>query len=307
MTVEHHTSDQVSTTGHQWDDEEGFPLQEYNNPLPKWWVLSFYATIVWAVIYWFLYPAWPIGNGFTKGLLGWSSLQQLQEEVKAAAAEQKPMNDLMAATPLEKIAGDPKLLEFALAGGKTVFGDNCAPCHGSGGVGSVKGFPVLVDDDWLYGGTLAAINHTVNHGRAGVMPGHLDSMGGLFKEAQIKDLTEYVLSLSGGQADKVVAERGNQLFHGEAGCNNCHGDKGKGSVLDSMGGSKIDSNMGAPNLTDKIWLYGGDREMVYQSIAQGRKGEMPAWGDGFAGLGKKLEPLALKKVVLYVHSLGGGK
>lgn len=301
-----HPTSKVNTTGHQWDDEDGAPLREWNNPLPKWWLYSFYATIAWAVVYWILYPAWPLATDYTRGVLGWSMHTQLKEEIDEARALQKPYLDKLAATPMEEIAKDPKLLAFAKSGGKAVFGDNCGPCHGSGGEGS-KGFPSLVDDDWLYGGTLADINESVNYGRAPMMPAHLDSAGGAFTEPQVRDLTAYVVAISGGSAEAQAAERGKALFMGDAGCNNCHGDKGDGAVLGSVGDMKLDKSVGAPNLTDRIWLYGGDPETIYQTIAKGRAGKMPAWGEGWSGFGKKLDPLAVKQVVLYVHSLGGGK
>lgn len=297
---------QVGTTGHQWDDDEGYPLKELNNPLPRWWLYTFYATIVWAVVYWVLYPAWPLPGGFTRGMLGWSSIGQLNEEMDQAKVARKEFDTKLQATSLDAINKDPKLLAYAMSGGKSVYGDNCAPCHGSSGTGAV-GFPSLRDDDWLYGGTLADINETLNNGRQAMMPAHLKSAGGAFEEAQVKDLVEYVSSLSGGQADAAAAKRGDALFHGDAACNACHGDTGKGAVLDSTAGAKIDKSIGAPNLTDAVWLYGGDKATLFKSIAQGRNGRMPAWGTGYQGLGKQLSELQVKQLVLYVHSLGGGK
>jgi cytochrome c oxidase cbb3-type subunit 3 len=296
----------VKTTGHQWDDEEGYPLREYNNPLPRWWLYTFYASIIYALVYWVLYPAWPLLNDFTKGTLGWSMYQELEEEMAAAKAMQRPFNEKLAALSLEEIIQDNKLYQYAISGGHALFGDNCAPCHGSGGVGShAKGFPNLVDDDWLFGGTLADITETLNQGRTGMMPVHLESAGGSFSEAQVRDLAQYVLSLTNKASDPTAVERGTALFHGDAGCNGCHGDHGKGSAIDTVAGEPIDHSVGAPNLADAIWLYGGDPETVFRSVARGRTGKMPAWGEGYVGFGKRLDPLAIKQLVLYVHSLGG--
>ncbi len=300
-----HEKQPVETTGHQWDDDEGYPLKEYNNPLPKWWLYTFYATIIWAVIYWIFYPAWPLLDGFTKGRLGWSQYKQLEEETAAAKAAQKPFDDQLAKLSLKEISQDPRLLQYAISGGKAVFGDNCAPCHGSGGIGA-KGFPALVDDDWLYGNSLTAIHTTIDGGRSGMMPAHLDSADGAFSSDQVEDLTDYVLSLSKAQHDASRALRGKALFHGEAGCTGCHGDSAKGSFKDTVAGEAIDDGTGAPNLTDGIWLYGGSREAVRESIALGRNGKMPAWGSGFEGFGRQLDPLSIKEVALYVHSLSGG-
>lgn len=301
---------QVETTGHQWDDDEGYPLTEYNNPLPRWWLYTFYATIAWAVVYWFLYPAWPgIGaDGFTKGSLGWSQYQQLEEEMAEGRAIRAPFDRQLAAAKLSEVAQNPGLLAYATSGGKAIFGDNCAPCHGSGGVGSkAAGFPALVDDDWIFGGSLEAIDATINHGRTGLMPAHLEAAGGAFSAAQVTDLAQYVMQISHQDHDAAAASRGDALFHGDAACNSCHGDQGMGSLNDTVAGEAIDDATGAPNLTDAVWLYQGDLQTVTTTISRGRTGKMPAWGEGFDGFGRKLDPLDIKKVVLYVHNLGGGQ
>ncbi|MBF0186844.1 MAG: cytochrome-c oxidase, cbb3-type subunit III [Magnetococcales bacterium] len=298
----------VETTGHQWDDDEGYPLKEYNNPLPRWWLYTFYATIVWSVIYWILYPAWPLVNDYTRGVLGWSQYSQLEEELAEAREMQKVWDDKLATLSLEQISNDNTLLQYAISGGKAVFGDNCAPCHGSGGVGShAKGFPALVDDDWLFGGTLADIEESVQNGRTGTMPAHEEKYDGALNAQQVDVLTDYVLSLSGLGHDAQKAVAGKELFEGEAACVVCHGDSGKGSLKDVAFGDPIDRSVGAPDLTDAIWLYGGDRTTIRTSIAKGRTGKMPAWGEGFSGFGRKLDPLSIKEVTLYVHSLGGGR
>jgi cytochrome c oxidase cbb3-type subunit III len=300
---------EIETTGHKWDDEEGYPLQEYNNPLPKWWLYTYYATIIYAIVYWILYPAWPTPSGdFTKGVLGWSQYSQLQEEMDAGKAAKKPFDDKIAALSSTEIINDPQLLQYAVSGGKAIFGDNCAPCHGSGGVGAkAGGFPALVDDDWLYGGTLAAISETISGGRAGQMPAHLESADGSFTVSQVEDLTQYTLSLSGRLVDTGAAGRGAALFHGDAGCNGCHGDAGDGAVKGSVDGEKLDASIGAPNLSDAIWLYGGEPDMVRKSIALGRSGKMPAWEVDSEGSNRKLDALEIKQAAIYVHTLGGGK
>ncbi|MEO5348621.1 MAG: cytochrome-c oxidase, cbb3-type subunit III [Magnetococcus sp. YQC-3] len=297
----------VETTGHQWDADEGYPLQEFNNPLPKWWLYSFYATIIWSVIYWILYPAWPLPEGFTKGVWGWSMQQEFAQDMAMAAAQKKGADERLAKLSLQEIAKDNQLLQYAMSGGKAVFGDFCAPCHGSSGVGVKSGgFPNLADDDWLFGGDLNTIQETISNGRSGQMPAHLQGAGGAFTEAQVNDLTEFVLSLSGRSKDATATQRGALLFRGEAGCNGCHGDKGDGSVKGSFNGGPVPP-VGAPNLTDNIWLYGGEPAAIRESIARGRVGQMPAWSSEAKAVGKKLTPLQIKQVALYVHGLGGGR
>lgn len=298
----------VETTGHQWDDDEGYPLKEYNNPLPKWWLYTFYATILWAFVYWFFYPTWPMVDDYTRGLLGWSMHKQLEEEMAEAQVQQKPFNDRLEQMSLADITRDPQLQQYAISGGKAIFGDNCAPCHGSGGIGSLAGgFPVLVDDDWLIFGTIEGIQETIQKGHTAMMSAHQTEFGGAFTASQVDDLVAYVLSLSGREGDKEAQARGGVLFKGDAGCVGCHGDNGKGSAKDTSGGSPMEKTIGAPNLTDGIWLYGGDAAAVRLSIAKGRSGRMPAWSMGSEGLNRKLSPLAVKQVAVYVHSLGGGE
>ncbi|MBF0358182.1 MAG: cytochrome-c oxidase, cbb3-type subunit III [Magnetococcales bacterium] len=299
---------EIETTGHKWDDEEGYPLTEYNNPLPKWWLYSYYATIIFAVVYWVLYPAWPTPNGFTKGILGWTQYGQLKEEMEEGQKARKVFEEKLSSLTSQEISQDSQLLQFAISGGKTIFGDNCAPCHGNSGIGSkVGGFPTLVDDDWLFGGTLENITTTIKYGRKGQMPAHLEANGGSFSQAQVSDLTQYALSLSGRASDNAAVTRGDELYHGEASCNSCHGDHGKGSLIGKADGEPIDNSIGAPNLSDAIWLYGSDPATVEASIAKGRTGEMPSWAEDSDRAGRKLNDLAIKQVSIYVHSLGGGQ
>jgi cytochrome c oxidase cbb3-type subunit 3 len=277
----------VETTGHVWDG-----LKELNTPLPRWWVLTFYVTIVWAVGYWIAYPAWPTLDGYTRGLLGHSQRASVANEVAAAKASQGALREKLAQTPLAQVKGDAELLRFALAGGAAAFASNCAPCHGRAAQGSA-GYPNLNDDDWLWGGDIDAIYQTIAFGirsghaqaRESQMPRYgLDKLLG---EAQIDDTAEYVLSLAGRSQAKGAPERGKKIFQEQ--CASCHGEDAKGKT-----------ELGAPNLADAIWLYGGDKAAIVESIRTGRGGVMPAWQD-------RLDRVTLKALAVYVHSLGGGK
>jgi cytochrome c oxidase cbb3-type subunit 3 len=277
----------VATTGHEWDG-----LKELNKPLPRWWLLTFYACIVWAVGYWVVYPAWPTLTGYTRGLLGYSQRTAVSDEVGAARAAQAAYRDKLAATPLDRIKDDPDLLRFAMAGGGAAFQVNCAPCHGRGAQG-FAGYPNLNDDDWLWGGTLDEVHKTISSGvRSDAKDTHISQMPRyglekLLEEPQINDAAEYVLSLSGKATDADAAGRGQKVFAEQ--CTTCHDADGKGS-----------KEFGAPNLTDAIWLYGGSKAAIVESIRTGRGGVMPAW----AG---RLDPVTVKSLAVYVHSLGGGK
>jgi cytochrome c oxidase cbb3-type subunit 3 len=277
-----------TTTGHQWDG-----IKELNTPLPRWWLLTFYATIFWAIGYWIAYPAWPLVSSYTTGVLGWSSRGSVAVEL---ANLEKIRGEKMAAlgsASLADIEKDPALLALARARGKTVFGDNCAPCHGSGAAGA-KGYPNLNDDDWLWGGTLDQIMQTIQYGvRSGHPKTHESAMlafgkEGVLKPEQIVAVANYVRSLSGlPTAPGYDAAAGAKIFADN--CVACHGDKGQGN-----------QELGAPNLTDKIWLYGSDEATIIETITNGRSGVMPAWVD-------RLDPSTIKVLAVYVHSLGGGK
>ena len=262
---------QGDVTGHQWDG-----LQEYNNPLPRWWLWLFYITIVFALGYLVLYP----GLGSFKGMLGWSSQEsRYPEEMAAADATYGPIFQKYAAMPVEEVAKD----EQALGMGKRMFLNYCAQCHGSD-AGGAKGFPNLTDNDWLYGGTPEQIKQTIMAGRNGVMPPHKDRVD----EAGLDALVNYVMSLSGREADAAKAEQGKQLFTANA-CMACHGVDGKGNQA-----------LGAPNLTDNIWLYGSSADTIRRTIAEGRMGQMPAHAD-FLGADK------VHLLTAYVYSLSQGK
>ena len=289
--AEHNDIDQISgtaTTGHQWDG-----ITELNTPLPRWWVITFYITIVWAVGYWIVYPAWPMLTSHTTGLFGYSTRGDVAVEL---ANLEKIRGDKMVklgAASLAEIEKDPALLALARARGKTVFGDNCAPCHGSGGAGA-KGYPNLNDDEWLWGGSLDQILQTIQFGvRSGHAKAHESAMlafgkEGVLKKDQIVTAANYVRSLSGlSTAKGYNASEGAKIF--AENCAACHGDAGKGN-----------QELGAPDLTDKIWLYGSDEATLLDTIGNGRAGVMPAWVG-------RLDPSTVKALAVYVHSLGGGK
>ncbi len=278
----------TATTGHQWDD-----IKELNTPLPRWWVITFYLTIIWAVGYWILYPAWPLLRSNTTGLLGYSSRANVAVELANLDAIRGEKMAALATASLADIEKDPALLALARARGKTVFGDNCAPCHGTGATGS-KGFPNLNDDDWLWGGSLDQIIQTIRFGaRSGNAKGHEGNMlafgkDGTLKPEQIVTVANYVRSLSKlPTAPGYNATEGAKIFADN--CVVCHGENGKGNP-----------ELGSKDLTANIWLYGGDEATIIETITNGRGGVMPAW-DG------RLDPATLKAMAVYVHSLGGGK
>ncbi|MBI1209373.1 MAG: cytochrome-c oxidase, cbb3-type subunit III [Azospirillum sp.] len=277
----------VETTGHEWDG-----LKELNNPLPKWWLYVLYACIAWAVVYWVLYPAWPLGTTYTKGILGYSSRATLFQKMDEARQSQAQYLDAIAKTPLDQLRGNAELLNFSLAGGRTMFNENCVPCHGAGGQGG-HGYPNLADDKWMWGGTLADIYQTIQHGiRADDPDTRISQMprfgaDGVLTRPQIDDTAEFVLSLTGTSTDAEAAKRGAVLF--AENCVACHGDKGQGTA-----------EVGAPALNDGIWLYGGDKKTVVETITYARGGVMPAWS-------KRLDDTTIKQLAVYVHELGGGK
>lgn len=278
----------IDTTGHEWDG-----IRELDNPLPRWWLWIFYATIVWSLGYFVAYPAIPLVSSYTKGMLGYSSRAEVAKDVAAAEAAKSEFVAKIDAAELETIRTDPQLLEFALAGGKSAFSVNCSQCHGSGAQGFV-GYPNLNDDEWIWGGTLDSIYTTISHGirndqsddaKFSDMPAFLRD--GIFDRVQVEQTAEYVLSLSGQSTDAAAANAGQVLF--EENCAACHGESGEGIA-----------DLGAPALNNNIWLYGGSKEDVVETIANSRAGVMPAWG-------QILDDETVKKLTIYVHSLGGGQ
>lgn len=278
----------TETTGHVWDGD----LRELNKPLPKWWLYVLYACIVWSIGYWAVYPAWPTMSDYTKGYWNYSQRAAVTQEVAEAKAAQDKYRVALSQTPLADVGKNPELLQFALAGGQATFGENCAACHGRGAQGGA-GYPNLNDDDWIWGGQLDNIQQTISYG---IRSGHAKTrdsamprfgLDGALDAAKIGDVANYVRSLSGLEADKTAAGRGAAVF--AENCAVCHGADGKGN-----------QELGAPNLTDGIWLYGNGQENVVTSISTGRGGIMPAWD-------ARLDPVSVKMLAVYVHSLGGGK
>ena len=278
----------TATTGHEWDG-----IKELNNPLPKWWLYTFYGTVIWAIGYTIAYPAWPMLSSATPGLLGYSSRAAVEEQIQTARAAQKDSLDKIAAANVDDILKDENLLSFAQAGGAAAFKVNCVQCHGAGAAGSV-GYPNLNDDDWLWGGTPDAIYTTLKNGiryasNADTRDSQMPAFGtdGILTPAQIDEAANYVVSLSGEQADAAKVEAGKTVY--AENCASCHGEDGKGG-----------RDFGAPNLTDKIWLYGGTLDQVKAQIAKPRMGVMPAWSH-------RLDDATIKQLAVYVHALGGGE
>ncbi|WP_417613496.1 cytochrome-c oxidase, cbb3-type subunit III [Parasphingorhabdus sp.] len=278
----------TETVGHEWDG-----IEELDTPMPKWWVWTFYATIIWAIGYVILYPAIPLLNSATEGVFGWSSRGQYEKEVAARQKELEPIRQALVSTDIRKLNGSPELMQQAIEGGRSAFKVHCVQCHGSGAAGS-KGYPNLNDDDWLWGGDLEAIEYTITHGvrnpdhdqtRFSQMPAF--GRDGILQANQIQDLVSYVRTLSGQEKQSAAARRGAALF--EANCTVCHGPDAKGN-----------RELGAPNLTDAISLYGLDRAALTETITNARYGVMPRWG-------QRLDPATIRMLTAYVHSLGGGE
>ena len=274
------------TTGHSWDG-----IEEYNNPLPRWWLWTFYATIVWGIGYTVAYPAWPLLQDATPGMLGFSTRAQVAEEIAKVDAANAAIEGRLVAADLTQITADPELLSFATNAGAAVFRTNCAQCHGSGAQGAL-GYPNLLDDDWLWGGDIEAIHLTVTHGirnttdmdaRFSEMP----AFGDMLAEDEIVQIANHVRTLSGQEADAALAAPGAQLFADN--CASCHADDGTGL-----------RDLGAPNLTDAIWLYGSSTDEIVAQITHPQNGVMPNWNT-------RLSEADIRAVATYVHGLGGGE
>ncbi len=289
MASERETDDVtgVETTGHEWDG-----IRELDNPLPRWWLWTWYGCILIAVIYMILMPAWPGLHGYTKGLLGHSDRVDVSSELKALDVQRGAGATMMRQASLEQIEKNPELQAYAQQVGQSVFGDNCATCHGIGGTGGT-GYPNLRDDVWIWGGTLQDIQHTLQVGvRADHAQTRMSQMPAfgrdeLLPPAAISDMTEYVVKLSGRPADTAAVARAAPVFATQ--CVACHGADGRGIQA-----------LGAPNLTDADWLYGSDREAISGQIYAGRGGVMPAWGG-------RLSPETIKALTVYVHANAGGQ
>ena len=277
----------TDTTGHEWDG-----IRELNTPLPSWWVITFWVTILWSVGYWVVYPSWPGLNGYLTGLFGTTNRTELHQSMEALRAERAVFTDRIAALEVTGVAADAELFAFSQAGAKGYFADNCAPCHGTNGVGNV-GYPSLLDDDWLWGGDLEAIQTTLLYGiRADHDETRLSEMPAfgrdeLLETDEIGDVVQYVLSLSGRGEEAAAAARGAEIFVDN--CESCHGEGGVGL-----------QELGAPNLADAIWLYGGSKADITEMVMNSRAGVMPYFED-------RLTDAQIKMLAVYVHSLGGGQ
>lgn len=272
------------TTGHSWDG-----ISEYNTPAPRWWLTTWIICIIWALIYMVFYPTWPTPKGNTKGSLNWTQESELAQDQAEITARKAIYLEKISKMTLDEIQKDPNLMEFALNGGRANFKENCAACHGMDVQGS-KGFPNLNDDDWLWGGTVEQIQQTIKYGirsthdktRTSQMPSF--GLDKVLSNDELNSVVEHVMSLS-KPAFKNIS--GKQIF--AENCASCHGKKGYGDI-----------SVGAPNLSDEIWLYGSERPEILFSVAYAHAGVMPYW------IGR-LDDNTIKQLTLYVHSLGGGE
>ncbi|MBI1363949.1 MAG: cytochrome-c oxidase, cbb3-type subunit III [Proteobacteria bacterium] len=283
-------ANKVETTGHVWDG-----IEEYNNPLPRWWVWVFLACIVFAIGYCVYYPSWPTANGFLRGTAGWSQYKQLADRQAEADAAKAPFEAKIAQMTPAQIAADPELRPYAVASGKAAFAINCSQCHGAGSAGA-KGYPNLLDDEWLYGGTLDDIYTTITHGIRSKDDDETRDMGPMpafgrdemLTKEEIFNVIAYVRSLSNKALPGSSAiDEGKTIFADN--CASCHNDGGIGN-----------RELGAPPLNNAIWLYGGDGKTLAETLHGGRGGVMPAFS-------KRLDAGTIKKLAVYVHSLGGGE
>ncbi|UWQ75452.1 cytochrome-c oxidase, cbb3-type subunit III [Leisingera sp. M658] len=277
-----------NTTGHEWDG-----IEEFDNPMPRWWLWTLYATIIWGVLYTIAYPAWPLINGATAGVLGWSTRADVAAEITAVEEANAPVNAKLEAIDLTAIAEDAELNAYAVSAGSAVFKTWCAQCHGSGAAGA-KGYPNLLDDDWLWGGSVEDVHATITHGirnedsddaRYSEMPAF--GRDELLEKEEISQVVNYVMSLSGEAQDASKVEAGSVVFADN--CSSCHAEDGTG-----------DRSQGAPNLADAIWLYGGDYATLSETVTNSRYGVMPAWNT-------RLTEAQIRAVSSYVHQLGGGE
>jgi cytochrome c oxidase cbb3-type subunit 3 len=276
----------VETTGHSWDG-----IQELNNPLPRWWLWTFYLTIIWGIGYTIAYPAWPMISGATAGVLGWSTRENVANDIAEHDGQNANLVAALLQADMTTLPENADLNRYAVARGGAVFRAQCSQCHGSGAAGAV-GYPNLLDDDWLWGGEMEQIIYSVTHGirNENDPDAHWSQMpafGDVFTKEETAATVEYLVSLSSSEFDSNLAEEGTILFLDN--CAACHGDNAMG-----------DRTLGAPNLADAIWLYGGDRKALTYSVENARFGVMPAWG-------QRLSEADVRAVSAYVHALGGGE
>lgn len=282
-------TDSVPTTGHEWDG-----IQEFDNPMPKWWLYTFYACIIWGIGYAIAMPAWPLISSATPGVLGYSTRQNAHAEIAAQELANAGKNTELETTDLISISEDRELMSYAKNAGASVFRTWCAQCHGSGAAGvQANGYPNLLDDDWLWGGDEDAIYQTIAHGvrndidedaRFSEMP----NFGEFLEANEIDAVTNFVISLSGGTAPNSDSISFGSEIYAEN-CSACHGEAGQG-----------DRDQGAPKLDDAIWLFGGSFDEIKAQITKSRNGVMPTWQG-------RLTEAEMRAVALYVHSLGGGE
>lgn len=274
--------------GHEWDG-----IEELDTPMPRWWLWTFYACIVFAIGYCIAYPAWPLLNSATAGMLGWTSQGQLETEMAEERARRAGVMAEIERTPLDQLLVNPRLLRVAEEGGRSAFKVNCVQCHGSGAVGST-GYPNLNDDDWLWGGDIVSIERTIQHGIR--QPGDDATLmsqmpafakDDILEQPAIDDTVSHVRVISGQERESASSRRGATVF--AANCAVCHGAGGEGNRA-----------MGAPRLSDPIWLYGGSRTALTDTVNNAHYGIMPAWAD-------RLDAVTIKMLAVYVHSLGGGE
>lgn len=287
MSNKNNNKDEVETTGHSWDG-----IEEYNNPLPRWWLWTFYLCIIWAIGYSIAYPAWPLVKGATTGLLGYSTRGEVAVDIQKFDAMNAAVEAELAAADVTQVEPNSPLYDYATNAGAAVFRANCSQCHGSGAAGNV-GYPNLLDNDWLWGGSVDEIAYTIKHGiRNETDDAHYSEMprfgvDELLEPEQIDQVVEFVLQLSGSNFDVDMASAGAAVF--EENCSACHAEDGTG-----------DRSQGAPNLADAIWLYGGDRETIHETVSEARFGVMPAWG-------ARLSEAEVNAAAIYVHTRGGGE
>ncbi|WP_299323720.1 cytochrome-c oxidase, cbb3-type subunit III [Parasphingopyxis sp.] len=274
--------------GHEWDG-----IEELDTPLPRWWSIIFWATVVWGLAYTVFYPAWPLINSATEGVFGWSSRAALAEDLAEVEAERAPLREAIANIDINELPQNEQLMQTAINGGRSAYVVHCVQCHGSGAAGS-EGYPNLNDDDWLWDGTMEGIEYTLIHGIRN--PDHLETRisqmpafgaDGILTDRQISDVVSYVRTLSGAEEASAASARGSELY--TANCAVCHGPNGGG-----------DQSQGAPNLRDAIWLYGEDRASITDTVANSRYGVMPRWGH-------RLDPVTIRMLTAYVWNLGGGE
>jgi len=279
---------QAPDTGHEWDG-----IRELTNPPPRWWMIAFHASWIWCVVYFILYPAIPLVNDSTKGVLGWTQIKEFKEAVAENAVLKAPLLEKVGSMSGQELLADSGMRNFSESSAKAIFGDNCAGCHGAGGEGAPGLFPTLADDDWLYGGDIDTIIESIADGRQSDMPAHAE----MLSETEINELTDTVIAAAKGSA---TPEQMTQFD--EIGCSACHGEDAKGGAINEFGN-------GAANLTDGIWRFGSSRDDIMRTIRYGvnqedvpgtRTAIMPAFGG-------KLSPEAIKMLAVKVHEFGGGK